>query len=468
MTCKKNHSIDIKKIDENQKFSREIVLIYGTVKNPCDCKYIEFNGSLRQALYNGNFKILISLQRNSVNQLTVKYCETKLEIKLQHESSIDPIYYDIQPIYIITKDHDGCFQSDGFTSNSPDAACTKINLIMELAQCVISSKIYEAEGKEKSFKLQECEIFDSELSTEDALKMTQWELYDKVAKDLVLKFGDDVGKTRKFVGFLSCTKFLGLNESEAYNYLNIKNKTLANASLGNGFLALLGTGCFYALPNDVNNVVEAFQDKKAVDVKKLLDDSNYRGTYGGCFSTFLGSLIHELGHCFDLGHTNTGLMGTDIDHVHRFFLCQNFTEIMPKRIISNCQPIEKAENNLSNRITKIKKNGTYMEKYHEQKNNDLTNFEQNCLITLMTHKWFTQNNTIDCVTIQDRTVSSNNSELVLVEIRESKLKNSMLKKFWDLRDRQVKKFEIPADELQENVDVFAINCNSCFLKVSFK
>jgi Putative peptidase family. len=48
----------------------------------------------------------------------------------------------------------------------------------------------------------------------------------------------------------------------------------------------------------------------------------YRGTYGGCFATTLGSVCHELGHTFDLGHTPDGIMGRGFDNVNLVFTVQ--------------------------------------------------------------------------------------------------------------------------------------------------
>ena len=52
-----------------------------------------------------------------------------------------------------------------------------------------------------------------------------------------------------------------------------------------------------------------------IDSRELLDDSAYRGTVGGCYATTLGSVLHELGHCFDLGHTESGIMERGFDQL---------------------------------------------------------------------------------------------------------------------------------------------------------
>ena len=44
-----------------------------------------------------------------------------------------------------------------------------------------------------------------------------------------------------------------------------------------------------------------------------MDDSGYRGTVGGCVATTIGSILHEMGHVFDLGHTRQGVMARGFD-----------------------------------------------------------------------------------------------------------------------------------------------------------
>ena len=46
---------------------------------------------------------------------------------------------------------------------------------------------------------------------------------------------------------------------------------------------------------------------------------NFRHTWGACYSTSLGSMIHELGHCFDLVHTESGVMARGFDDADRYF-----------------------------------------------------------------------------------------------------------------------------------------------------
>lgn len=67
-------------------------------------------------------------------------------------------------------------------------------------------------------------------------------------------------------------------------------------------------------------VLPRFLDTTFIDTEQLMDDSNYRGTHAGCLATTLGSVLHELGHTFDLGHTREGIMGRGFDYVDRVFV----------------------------------------------------------------------------------------------------------------------------------------------------
>ena len=71
----------------------------------------------------------------------------------------------------------------------------------------------------------------------------------------------------------------------------------------------------------------------------------FRGTKGGCFSTTLGGLIHELGHMLDLGHTDNGIMSRGCDDVDKFFTLtsasatstsMNDAKLKQRQLLANC------------------------------------------------------------------------------------------------------------------------------------
>lgn len=464
------HQIDLKK-SFGESFNRSIVQIEGSIRNPCTCEFVEIkrlnDGScVNVQVFSKNFKHLVGLLQGCVNEIELAYCQVRTTIILQHKVVQDSMF-DVQPLYIINKNHDGKFQSNE-PSHGPVEALVKIDVAMSLAQCMFSSKLSESGCGEKSFAFNRCRVFHSDLSVDEARKLNQWDLYDSIAEEIFTKERQVIDR-RKFVGFLSCTSFAGLSEGEEYSYANIKAKTSANPALGGGFLCLMGSGCFFSWPNDIAGVAKAFSNKQKVDLRTLLDDSNYRCMYGGVFSTTLGSLIHEMGHIFDLAHTETGLMGNDIDFIHRFFLSENLTEVLPKRIVKSCQLMQQSsrESISKQRFTKIRKpGGDFLDKYYEQKDNDMTFFEPNCLLTLSCHRWFTQCQARDSLNYceAERKVKSNSAPLRLIEIRELDKNNSMLIRFWPLVDVDLMEFTIPQSAKMRNVSLFVITCSGDILK----
>lgn len=470
MSCRGQHSIELKNFGDGFVYSREICLLSGSIRNPCSNEFIKIKrtndgGCRKIAVFGRSFKHLISLIPDCDNNFELQYCNFSLGITLSHKSSENKFFV-VQPLYIINENSDGTFQSDNDDENKAKNALDKINLAMKLAQCVFSTKFNESMQLELSYILQPCEVFRSRLNIDDARKMSQWSLYDAVASEIVEQKGFEACSHTKFVGFMSCTKFDGLASGEEYSYANMKAKTHANPALGGGFLCLMGSGCFYSWPNRIEDVADALSSKKSIDLSKLLDDSNYRRTYGGCFATTLGALVHELGHCFDLAHTETGLMGNDVDFMNRFFLSENLTENVPKRLVRSCQlsAIQTTKATGMQRFTKIKKPGTFLEKYHEQKDNDLTFFEPNCMWTLRYNRWFTQSMARNEITFNesDKSLKCRESLLKLVEIRELESNNSMLVQFWLLHEKD---FTIPSSVMLSNKTLFAMtSCGNVFKK----
>ncbi|XP_055615230.1 uncharacterized protein LOC129761530 [Toxorhynchites rutilus septentrionalis] len=462
--CDIKHSIELSNVSDNDKFSYPIIPLKGSICNRCssdlkvqidNCEWpvskdLRFTNDKR-----GRFKLLLRLKKWD-NLVTLSYCNYELKLSLFYAGSENS--YSVIPLYIICEGHDGRYQSDT-DENDIKSACNKITLGIELVQSLYAEKLAEKGFGRKTFTIGSlCLPFHSKLSLEESKKMTDQELWNYFAREILLSELYQAEK-QKFVGFISSTYYEGVSNND-FSYANIKRRTTGNATLGGGGLALFGTGCLYTWPEKLVDIVPAFLNGKQVNRKLMMDDSNYRHTYGGCYATTIGSVCHEMGHIFDLGHTKDGIMGSELDHINRVFTLITTTEDLPERIVGRNTDVRRSMNS---KLTQIKRPGEFLLKYQQQKESDITYFTNNCAITLQLHKWFncdtcTSDNNCDTrlsFNFVTRIVTSVNSFLKLVELRERE--DGMLKVYWSFLDGNIDCFQITRDILLDGLTLFVID-----------
>ncbi|XP_044734292.1 uncharacterized protein LOC123296739, partial [Chrysoperla carnea] len=397
---------------------------------------------------NLNFKCLIDLNQGS-NIITLEYCDSKFEFNI--DFTVSKPNYTILPLYIICTNHDGSFQAPNNTENTAKVACAKIALVSQLMQTLYANKLHDLGFDKKVFQFFKtdksmkpvCEVFYSKLDVSEARKMNQLDLW--------LYFGREIMESSiaansiKYLAFLSCTWYNGdnFNENKHRKHEDILSLTDAHVALGGGGLALFGTGCLHTWPQSVEEIAFCFINDRVIDKQKLMDDSNYRGTYGACFSTTFGSVCHELGHCFDLGHTDVGVMGRGFDNIDRVFCinAQSLGNPTSNKCVKKLTP-----------FTNIKKENFY---------NDFTFFTKNCGLILNSHRWFnefeTDSNKDNLIYIKEERFIKSKNGLVLVEIRTGS--NEDVVNWWEFSQRiPMHTFRIPSSyyDVPDNI-VFAID-----------
>lgn len=328
-----NHNVKILNFTNQEAVTYSIIKIIGSVqyatKPVCQMQkdtnvYLSQNNTnvlVSTNLINDKFKFLVQLVSGK-NQIRIKYCCETVSIVLEYFPVISENA--VIPLYVICEDHDGCFQAPPWESNNIESACKRITLGSKLLQCVTAEKLYEHGLGRKSFFLnEECQVFKSQIKCQDARNMNQMQLWENVGREIMKSpIGSD---HRKYLAFLSCTKYYGerFKQGITATHDDLIEMTEGYVALGGGGLALFGTACLYTWPENFDDVILRFEDSTPVNRTQFLDDSCYRGTLGACFSTTLGSVLHELFHTFDLGHTEEGIMGRGFDNIYKVFTNSN-------------------------------------------------------------------------------------------------------------------------------------------------
>lgn len=228
----------------------------------------------------------------------------------------------VRVLYAICQDDplDGEFQSD--KCNKKSDALDRISLNVELLQSFISESIYKQYETRKSFNLitdleddhsHTCEVYYTKLSISKALEMSSSDIYHHLAQELA-NDSDYYRPEVKYIVVLSFTRYEPTSSSQ-----NIFDSVKGFCAMGAEWLAVYGTPCLFTWSDCLSNLEKCFSDRTLIDTTRFMNDSAFRNEYWACYSTTLGSLLHEFSHILDLGHDTSGIMWRGFDDLYTFF-----------------------------------------------------------------------------------------------------------------------------------------------------
>ncbi|XP_076242037.1 uncharacterized protein LOC143184004 [Calliopsis andreniformis] len=313
--------ISVSNLADGESLCYSLALLRGHAPTICNFVTVrnQRNYSSEWPVVGGEFRAVVELIRGP-NKLEIEANGKRKDLLVIYEPRTTRLR--VTPVYVICSGHDGYFQGPRGEDRSPESAATRIGLGARLLQALTAEKLEEAGYGRKTFQLErdldgpECLVMHSMLDVDRARAMNQRELWELIGRELMT--GPLASKDRKYLAFLSCTRYRGAPNPRTHE--DTLARTQGHAALGGGGLALFGSACLHTWPTCIPQILPRFLDTTPIDTEHLMDDSNYRGTHAGCFATTLGSVLHELGHTFDLGHTHEGIMGRGFDYVDRVFV----------------------------------------------------------------------------------------------------------------------------------------------------
>lgn len=366
---------------DETRVNYSLLLIHGLIKHDDNCKEIlvklqSNNGerNFKSPIKDHQFKTLVELDLGQ-NRISLQTTGSDLLITCYYEPrKTDNI---VLPLYVICDGHDGRFQAPNREESGVESACRRINVACKILQSFIAEKLNELELGRKTFQAIPCEPFRTKLTSDEAEKMSQQEVWEYLGREIMnSELGD---KNRKYLVFLSCTRYHGEcydYDDQLATYEDLLKITTGYVALGGGGLAIFGTACLYTWPETVDEIRARFENSNEVNRRHFLDDSCYRGTEGACFSTTLGSVLHELCHTFDLGHTEKGIMGRGFDAIEKTFISSN-----------NCGKLKTPSVSKTNRAS-IRKYKFSNEIADRPIKEDEIYFTKSSAAFLSYHKWF--------------------------------------------------------------------------------
>ncbi|KAH8355408.1 hypothetical protein KR084_004077 [Drosophila pseudotakahashii] len=416
--CKRAHSIEVEQPLEAECVEHGLLLVKGRLAPKCstarqlkailDLPERQSREQLTQLSAGGEFKLLFDLaggftasqnpaedpgEENASCLLELRSCTAARLISFRYRPRRSS--YRVQPLYLLCRDEEK-------PAEQQRELHTLIDLNLRLVQSIYAHKLQAAGFPNRTFTLNgQCSTFRSQLTREEALSKSEDELWQHFAGEIIAcpLWGHQL--LLKFVAFVGCTRYDGdgVAASGDSSYANIRRHLKGHAALGGGGLALFGSAHFYAWPRRLAEIGDCVRSSERVDIARLPDESNYRRTYGGVYASTLGAVCHELGHCFDLGHTSEGVMGQGFDYLNRVLTVDQPTEHLPQRIVEARRAGAEASSSSAGasssavnrpRFTKLKlqsSNSQLLDNYHSQRRNDSFYFARNCAVILAHHRW---------------------------------------------------------------------------------
>ncbi|KAL5967389.1 hypothetical protein TSMEX_004863 [Taenia solium] len=298
------------------------------------------------------FKALISLD-TGLNSVSICCPHISYNCAIKKVPVDDTRPY-VRCIYVVFRGHDGSFQAPPNVPCDSDSACRRFGLAVRLLQTLTAETIFAETGCRRTFvcagdlstpsNLQPRVVaspvsvavwcIQSRMDFQEAQSVSSLHLWECLARELDAIFWEDRGRA-KWLAVVSCTEFRPLTSSEimptsheeviartkGYCALGGREEISLISVVGTGGLALVGSGTLYTWPESAEEIGLCLSNTSEVNQREYLDDSGYRGTYWANYTTALGTMLHEIGHCFDLDHNSEGIMrrgGDDLNLVLAF------------------------------------------------------------------------------------------------------------------------------------------------------
>jgi len=260
------------------------------------------------------FKILLRLQPGE-NVLTFDFLGVKDTLRVWYTEVENE--YDVKLVYIVPNHAEPNFQGPEECDCSLDSAKQRIYLAGELLQSIMAETLWEEGLGRKTFILDtKVHVLNSKLSTEECWSLGKEELWEYFAREIMQSSFKH--KKSKYLAFLSCTRYQNPEKIKPDSFSEVASMTKGYVALGGGGLALFGSGSLWTWPTHLSKVQTRLLNEEKINTDEFMDDSAYRGTVGAMFATTLGSVLHELGHCFDLGHSSSGIMARGFDDLDQY------------------------------------------------------------------------------------------------------------------------------------------------------
>ncbi|MFN2302715.1 MAG: hypothetical protein ACK2TV_03195, partial [Anaerolineales bacterium] len=219
----------------------------------------------------------------------------------------------IRLVYVLGSDSNGEFDAPNGVPHGIDQATARLILAGRLMQSMTAELFYEKGFTRQTFSL----VSDSNNApVVDVVRspMSVSEIRTTSGGDLWSHFNDLLGD------YANRDQVIDVVVMADTHYDSETGEVQGHTALGGGRLALFGSATLHTFPENVQEVEQHFVDSAQIE-SYLFPEYGRSDQYWAIFSTSIGAMLHEAGHCLGLPHPDppveNAIMWRGFDYLNR-------------------------------------------------------------------------------------------------------------------------------------------------------
>lgn len=214
----------------------------------------------------------------------------------------------VRMVYVLGSNSPGVFDAPAGTPNAIPNAVGRLKVAARMLQSMTAELLYEKGLPRKTFGLL-TDAYGEPVVDVVTVPLSVAQLRAMDGLDLWYSFYDTLSDLPDREDVIDIAIIADTH------YDATSGAPLAHTALGGGRLALFGGGTLYSWPESLNQIEIRFKDPTPIP-PDLFPEYARANAYWATYTTSLGAVLHELGHCLGLDHPASPSPG---DIMHRGF-----------------------------------------------------------------------------------------------------------------------------------------------------